>query len=349
MAAQQDNTMSTLLVIGAVFIGGFIVTKYFGNDIMAAFLQLRMWMVKGYLYIFNTNGLQMAHDLMDIYTPKEWTYAQFVQVSGDLRIYLCVPFVLIFLAYGYKVHKKNPFKKHARILTRTSLCESEVAIWPWIAPVIKLNIIEQPLDEGEWAMSDIVLKFCRRYSLLTEKNTLQKIKARKAFISQLGILWTGIDSLKPHQKALLACFLAQLNLQRKEALRGLEILSRSIATGNIDYSFVDGFIKKYAYTEISEKYMSQNAYVYNVIATVYKQAKKEGKLPPSFFVWLKVVDRPLFYTLQCVERRLPFCEAAGIFCHGLAEEVVGKKCIVPYVDKAVDGLELGLKEIKIDN
>lgn len=344
---QNDNTTTTLLMFGVVIVVAIIIIKTFGNDIMSAFLHLRMWAVKAYLYLFSTNTLLNAYDSIDIYTPKEWTYGEFSMLSNSLRFYISIPLLLIFLPYAYKVHKKNPLNKFNRQLSRKTLCESEVVLWPWIAPVIKLNIIDEPLDQGDWRMSDITLTFCRKYSLLDSKNNLLPENARKVLIDQLGTLWTGIDDLKIHEKALLACFLAQLNMKKDDCLKGLSILARSISNGKIDYSFVDGYIKKYAYTEISEEFLNKNAYTLNVIATVYEESKKLGKIPPSYFLWLKPVDRKLFYTLQCVGRNLPFCEVAGIFGHGLAEKVIEKKCVIPYVDKGIEGLKMGLEEIKI--
>lgn len=344
---QNDNTTTSVLIIVGFLIIGVVLTNIFGNDIMAFFLQLRMWVIKGYLTVFHTQALQDAYDYIDIYTPKEISFGEFAQISGDLRFYLAIPFALFFIPFGYRIYKRNPLGKHTRIMGREELCASEVGLWPWIAPVLKLNIVDQPIDKGSWAMSDTVLIFCRKYSLLDNKNNLQEEKARKVFIDQLGSLWNGIDNLKSHEKAILACFLAQLNGNSKDCLAGLSKMSVSIAQGNIDYSFVDEYLKKYAYTETSEKALNCNAYTLNVIATVYEKSKKYGKLPPSFFLWLKVVDRRLYYTLQCVGRKLPFCEVAGIFGHGLAEKVVEEKCYIPYVDKAVAGLKEGLTLIKI--
>jgi intracellular multiplication protein IcmP len=344
---QNDNTMTTVLVMVAIMIAAFIIKNFFGNDIMNIFLQLKMLIVKGYLHIFNTEGLRDAYDKIDIYTPKEWNYSAYADLSGSLRLYISIPLLLILIPYGYKVYKKNPLNKYKRTMNRQSLCESEVGLWPWIAPVLKVDIISMPIDEGPWAMTDIPLVFCRKYNLLNEKNIIQKDKARKVFISQLGPLWTGIENLKPQEKAILACFLAQLNLNQKDAIKGLSLMSTTIAEGNIDYSFADGYIKKYAYTEKSEKFLNKNAYVYNVIATVFEECKKYGKIPPSYFLWLKVVDRNLFYTLHCVGRKLPFPEVGGIFGHGLAEKVIARKCISPYVDKAVEGLEEALTHVKI--
>ena len=345
---QNDSTTTTVMIVIAIIILGVGADKIFGNNIMEFFLYLRKLIVEGYLHIFKTEALQSAYDKLNIYTPKEWDYTSFSELSSSLRLYIAPPLLLILIPYGFSVYKKNPFNKYKRILSRKSLCESEVSLWPWIAPVLKLDIISEPIEEGPWAMSDTVLMFCRKYNLLNDKNDLQDDKAKKILISQLGTLWTGIDDLKIHEKAILVCFLAQLNKDTKAALKGMRILSTSIAEGNIDYSFVDDYVRKYAHTERSEYVLSQNAYTYNVIANAFEKCKELGKLPPSYFVWLKVVDRKLFYVLQCVGRQLPFCEVAGSFGHGLAEKVIGRPCINPYVDKGVLGLRKALTLIKID-
>lgn len=344
---QNDSSMTSVLIIVLILIVGFVIKAFLGNEIMHVFLQFKMLIVKGYLSVFSTDGLKDAYDKIDIYTPKEWNYSAYAALSGDLRFYISIPLLLILLPYGYKVYKKNPLNKYKRVFNRQSLCDSEVKIWPWIAPVIRLDIISMPINEGVWAMSETPVAFCKKYNLLNDKNEVQREKAKKVLISQLGPLWTGIENLKIHEKAMLACFLAQLNDSQSKAIKALSLMSSTIANGNIDYSFVDDYIKKYAYTEKSERILNKNAYVYNVIATVFEECKLEGKIPPSYFLWLKSIDRRLFYTLHCVGRKLPFVEVSGIFGHGLAEKVINRKCINPYVEKGIDGIKEALTHVKM--
>ena len=63
------------------------------------------------------------------------------------------------------------------------------------------------------------------------------------------------------------------------------------------------------------------------------------------FLWLKPVDRRLWYTLNSVGRQTPFAEVAGIFAHWIAEKEAGRKLLVPMVDEATKALEIVLTEV----
>ena len=54
--------------------------------------------------------------------------------------------------------------------------------------------------------------------------------------------------------------------------------------------------------------------------------------------WLKGMDRPLWYALSSLGRRLPFVEAAGAIAHYHAERAAGFARPAPAVDRALDGL-----------
>lgn len=63
------------------------------------------------------------------------------------------------------------------------------------------------------------------------------------------------------------------------------------------------------------------------------------------FLWLKPVDRPLWFMLNNVGRRTAFTEVAGPMAHWLAEKVIGRKLIVPMVNQATTALVAALEEV----
>jgi len=81
------------------------------------------------------------------------------------------------------------------------------------------------------------------------------------------------------------------------------------------------------------------------MASMLEEARADGVVASSDFLWLKPMDRKLWYTLNCVGRQTPFAEVAGIFAHWLAEKEVNRKLFVPTVEKATNALELALKDV----
>ena len=64
------------------------------------------------------------------------------------------------------------------------------------------------------------------------------------------------------------------------------------------------------------------------------------------FLWLKPMDRRLWYMLNCVGRQTPYSEAGGPFAHWRAEKVMGRRCLVPMIDEAIKGLEIAIRQVK---
>lgn len=345
---QSDNTMELVLLIIALLIGGWIISYFFGNNIAAGFLWVKMQWVKMYLHVFDNDTLRIAYNAIDIYTPKEWNYSKLSALADDLRYYTAIPLAAIFGLFAFWVTWKNPAENFSRVLNRKQLLNSEVKLWPWIYPILKLDLVKEPIDKGKWAMNKKSIDFCRKYNLLIENNTLDADRATKLFSSQLGSLWDGPDNLPDYAKALFACFIAQICRDKDGTRDGLEQLATTISDGKPNYTWVDSLIKKHINDKRVKEALSKNAYTINVLCAVLQAARRNGVLPPSYFIWLRPVDPILWSALNCVGRRTPFCEVAGIFGHGLAEEVAGHPMEKPYVDNAVRALSDALKEVKID-
>ena len=62
------------------------------------------------------------------------------------------------------------------------------------------------------------------------------------------------------------------------------------------------------------------------------------------FIWLKPLDRPLWYMLSSVGRQTVFPEVAGPFCHWLVERRLRRPLVVPMIQCAIDSLNEALAE-----
>jgi len=87
---------------------------------------------------------------------------------------------------------------------------------------------------------------------------------------------------------------------------------------------------------------ASHAYVRTVLMTLILLARKNGKLPPSWFRWLKTTDRITWYSLNdlgLAEEDMPSSiDAAGIRSHWLWERRSRTALIDPHVEQAIPGL-----------
>jgi len=96
-----------------------------------------------------------------------------------------------------------------------------------------------------------------------------------------------------------------------------------------------------------QEIVQRHAYRLNVLASFLVAARDDGVVPAAEFLWLKPIDRRLWYVLNSVGRQTPFSEVAGPFAHWKAEIAMGRLSLVPMIDEAIKALEIAVKEIKL--
>lgn len=175
--------------------------------------------------------------------------------------------------------------------------------------------------------------------------------AKNAFVQQLGRRWKGLNSLKPHERALFATFALKSVRKRKEAddllseialcwddKKGLQ-LSSSVKS-KVNKILRDAKITKPIYMEAN-----RHAYVKTAMLRALAHARKEGGvLAAAQFVWLRGHDRELWYPLNNLGRRSFHSEAMGVMAHYVAEKSMNRAIPMPQVSSAVDSLQHYLKK-----
>ncbi len=275
--------------------------------------------------------------------------------------YVRYPIVLIIFILAIVIF----FSSSTRIFKKTykmiDLVEAEKANWPQITPVVHLDLSKADIDKGPWAMALTPMQFCKKNNLLEEYQRprhegmtrkewnridvrLKRGDANKIFAVQLGVLWPGINRVPPHVKALFAIFAARLNGDATGASALFSSINRSSAS-KLDFTGAEELCKKHYDTKLVQKIVNVHAYLLSVMAEMLEGARSDGVQASADFLWLKPVDRRLWYMLNTVGRQTPFVEVAGPFAHWIAEKEIGRKLIVPMVEEATNALEIALKEI----
>lgn len=359
---QPDNSMSILWGIAAIFFVLGIIWYNFKAQIVGFYLHIKLWETDQLLHLFP--GLQdLRTAIVDTLqaNPQQVSLDDVVTLGTAVGNYVRFPLmavIILLAAWSYFGTSTRIFKN---IYTARDLSGQEKLNWPQITPVIGLDLVKADIDKGPWAMALTPMQFCKKYDLLIERRfgpqegvsrkdwqrvevTLNKGKANRIFVLQLGPVWRGAQALPPHVKALFAAFAARINGDTAPAMALFASINRS-SSKKLDFTGTDALLKKHFDTSIVRKVVSSHAYLLTVMAEMLVAARNDGVQGVADFLWLKPIDRRLWYMLNTVGRQTPFPEVAGPFAHWLAEKEAGHKLLVPMVHEATNALALSLTEI----
>ncbi len=356
---QSDNSMGILWMIAAIFVAAAGVWYGFKKNLVSFYLTLKLWEIS--LVSVFTSKLEDVRTVILTTDPLKFTFHEVSQIGEAVGNYLRFPFVLIIIVLAFIIYYSNSTRSFKRAYDMAALANAEKANWPQITPVLGLKLNKVPLDKGPWAMSMTPMEFCKRYKLLDEYRaqpkegslqkdrhrievTLKRGKANKIFSMQVGALWPGLDKLAPHIRALFAVFAARNGGDTKAAADLLASISAS-SQKKLDFSGTDALLKKHQGLKAVQKVMQTHGYTLTVMASMLEVAREDGVQASADFLWLKPVDRRLWYMLNVVGRQTPFAEVAGPYAHWLAEKLLGRRLLVPMVEEATNALELVLKEV----
>lgn len=359
---QSDNSAGILWGTAAIFatLGG--IWYLFKSYIVMFYLTIKYYELN-LISIFSASHFASLRTklLAAMADPSKVAFADIISLGNGVGDWLRFPFVILLFYLAFVVYLGNSTRIFKRIYSMQDLAKLEKENWPQISPVVELELLKKDIDTGPWAMGMTPMQFCKKNNLLEEirpqrregmsrkdwdkvEVVLKRGEANKLFALQLGQAWKGVDKLPPHIKALFAVFAARINADSKEAANILTRLNAS-STTKFDMSGVAELLKKHVNTKQVQKIIQTHAYVLTVMASMLEGAREDGVQASADFLWLKPLDRRLWYTLNTVGRQTPFVEVAGIFAHWIAEKEAGRKLLVPVVEEATKALELALTEV----
>jgi|SRR5579885_2148109 intracellular multiplication protein IcmP len=365
---QGDNSSGILWGIAAIFATIGVVWFVFKTQIVTAYLTIKLYELDVMEWLGNLVNHPYYFDqirqsiLSARASASSISFNDLVQIGTGVGAWLRLPFVVLLLILAVVVYVGNTTRVYRRTYNMRDLAKLEVKNWPQITPVLGLDLIKTDIDTGPWAMAMTPMQFCKKYKLLEEVKpqrregmsrkdwgkievVLKRGEANKVFALQLGPLWGGSAKLPPYARALFAVFAARINADSQAAAKILAQLSASSKNKELNLDGVDELLKKHENTKAVQAVVQSHAYASTVMAAMLLGARDDGVQASSDFLWLKPVDRRLWYTLNTVGRQTPFIEVAGIFAHWVAEREAGRKLLLPMVEEATNAVEIALKEV----
>lgn len=364
---QTDQTANFFWLLVIICLAGLAIWFFSKQYVVIPFFWLRSHEIDVLRYLatwwtpvaqtFHLPVPDVAHlnvlqNYIDKSNPTKVTWREFTLINvaiGDWTRYPVIVILLIlatfmFFQYGTALFHNLYTMKTLRIIDQPE--------WPQITPVLSLDLIKEDISTGPWAMAKLPIEFCREHDLLLLKTvnkkqvwTLKQKTAFRAFVVQLGSLWVSVDALPIHLQALVVIFMARVTGQRPLAKKLLCQIALSTVTGKLDFTGVAEHLDTFRGHKFIKWLEKRHAYVTTFMATLLEISRSDGVLASADFLWLKPVDRRMWYVLNNVGRRAATVEIAGVFSHWKAEKKVGRALKTPMIKNAVDALDESLQNI----
>lgn len=248
---------------------------------------------------------------------------------------------------------RNKFKTRHNL---ESFIKVQTPIWPVISPITNFNptthsarILGQPLPDklpifAEALAPEEWLSFHR---IPVVNGVPDREATRRAFSSQLGPRWNGFDDLPPYIQGLCAAYALKGVQKREESdeFLGRLAICWSHKTG---YHLPPELLKEIRHIlkdpDVGGKALeiaAKHAYRTTAILAILKWARfMGGVLAAAQFLWLRGVDRELWYSLNNLGRRSFHAEGAGAIAHYMAETQAEKALPIPRLDTAIVTLNI---------
>ena len=291
------------------------------------------------------------------------------------------PFALLLVLFGVAATFMGRVGGLVRRFNMESLLRNNAESFPCLRPVVgrgKYLLSPESYDSGPWKIARTPAQFALENELLLNEQgkpfspeqalknglpstelsawgnaRLDEKKALAVLTEQLGKPFEGYEGLSPCRRTLAVAFLAYANGDKKGCVSMLDMVSSSYneIDGNVDCpvltdtAFEKRLKKAWARHKdvLSVKNMASHA-AYELpwfMALLYR-ARQKGVLASSQFLWLRPMDRPLWYALNQCGGRAAWVEGFAAWAHYTAEEQEGKALTEPHVAPAVASLKEAL-------
>ena len=224
-------------------------------------------------------------------------------------------------------------------------------MWPVIAPIVNFNPIKTSARILGGLVPDKLPLFAEALSpeewiswhrIVVTNNIPDREATRRAFVQQLGPRWNGIEMAPLYMQALFAAYALKGAQKREESddflgqiavcwseKGGLQLTPKIIKE-------IGRIIKDPELGGKAKAVAQQHAYRTTAMLAVLKWARSMGGvLAPAQFLWVRAVDRALWYPLNNMGRRSFHSEGAGAMAHFMAEQNAKKPLPIPRIDTAI--------------
>ncbi|RDU98770.1 conjugal transfer protein TrbA [Trinickia dinghuensis] len=253
--------------------------------------------------------------------------------------YLGIP--IAFAGWAARRAMRHPIVRARRVHSVQTLLEAQSKSFSAVAPVLRRDLSND--RSSEWASSIHPEEWVAQHRLIGD-GKFDADRARALLAAQLGKPIESFAELSGVERALFAVFGLRVFFKEVEASKALvDALNYSADNpqSKPNLKLADDAFKRCAGADQAKRWLRKHRYPRTLLMALLIEARQLGVLPSSTFIWLKPLDRALWYPLNTAGRKVPFMESAGVFNHWQAEQVASENdCELsrPHVEDALVGL-----------
>ena len=369
---DQQNDITMFLLLGFGLVIGWVIWYFFHQQIID-FIRYVRWTELRIIGWFTDTVVMSDGTRVTPTALSEWlssnkanglNWAQMATVSETIvPQFLRIPVVLTLFALAGIAYRWAPRRKLRNVFNLEDLIKVQAEAWPVSSPITKFNPATAPQRAPGDPLPAVLPIFAE--SLAPEEfvafnhipiqgREIDREAATRAFTKQLGPRWQGWEKLPLHYQALAAAFAAKGARKRDDADNLLsEIAQTWDPKGGLQLSLpmktrIRKILRDPKMGGEAAKIMAGHAFVVPGMFRLLLWARERGGvLASATFLWLRAVDRNLWYTLNDAGRRTFHPEAAGVAAHYFAEKFLRRPLMMPKVQAAVDALAVYLKESEV--
>lgn len=373
---QNSQGIEIVYYVGALFLISGAAWYKFHAEIVAGILQFQSY--QAYIMLFPLGLIsELANDFLpaaqaapisamaqkltgvinNIQTVNyaDVSFADLMVIISDVGIFFAAFTSPIWIAIAVYIQTTGVISSYDEKYSMDSFRHKEVVNWPYVSTVVGTKLLKTPLDSGDFAMCPQPMDFAKKHKLLditvVGGKPLAKVnraRAHRLMVTQIGPTWEGnLQNFPPYIIALFAIFSAKANHDTKGATALMRQISESSYAGNKKLNFAGSFalLGKHIKSMKVAKAVGAHAFLLPAMASMLEAARDDGVIAAAEFLWLKIVDRRLWYMLNSVGRQVAFTEVAAPFGHWKVEKRLRRPLKTPMVDEAITALEYGVAEI----
>lgn len=242
---------------------------------------------------------------------------------------------------------------------------------PWRTPehaiqwAVKHKLLARRLANGKYRYITVDGIYDKKWVLFPRKSrtyspegvAVDKRAAALAYIHQLGPrLPADLSALPAYIRGLAAAFILYGHGERERGYKLLAHMSLSyeseqdgderldeVQEFSIDIDDADDVLSNLDnYPQYHRATSKHDQFISTWLVALLDFAKDKGELASSRWIWLRPVNRALYAATNQHGGKMPHFEAAAIWAHMDAEEVMGKSISTPEIRKAVKMLDYEL-------
>lgn len=355
---KDDDVLKFALILAVIILVSIVVWIFLHTQISSGIRWIRVAQMHLIDLIFS-DDLDALREQMTELAPAQISVRYLVFTTQHVMEFFRLPIALILAIFAIISFFLKFDSKFTRKMGLEKIIEEHAKAFPVITPITKFN----PLKSGFRTLGSAVpSKMAPFAEALTPEewvaykaipmpnNELDRHVTRQCFLRQLGRRWRSPQKLPTYMKALYVAFAMKANGMRLESDEFLAELSKcwdpksGLRLSPSVRKTMNKHIDNPKTGRVISKIAMRHAFTTTALLRLLQTARSQGGvLAPAQFLWLRAVDRHLWYPLNNLGRAAVHIEAAGAMAHYRAEKSANKPIPNPKIEPAVDGLADYLK------